>query len=505
MSESKRALIVKLNPTRDEHVYLISLTKAYTAIARKLNNDARSKFMELTTNGLIEDIKQLKDIKKKFYSWYNEYFRTQRKWITDTLGSNITDQLFQFLRGQYENFFANYENFFKHKIEGRPSFPTLPELFQIRDRGVEIDFDKKILTIKLKGKRLSLRFQADRILYRGEPGAVTIKQLDGKFYAYIPFDFTPKFEEGKKGAIDIGLTNFFATVTEDGDAILIKAKEYTYGYNMYKEKIKELDRIIGKIRKHTLRMYITPPKSFRRNPFLGFTNNREVSKIITSLYTSWYDIGRAKKKRLRREDMTSIVKKIRKVNYRLRITKLDFVKLNGHVKLFPKKSQFVKDVYKDLPILHKLEYEKKKLFEKRDKTLMHIRRTAINALLRFLREKGVTHVIVGYPYNINKNRNELTVNLFQYRKTINDLKIIGERYGIKVDEIVEYNTSITCSICGEVHKNGRIERGLYKCEKTGKMINADVNGALNIFYKAFSKMPKQLKKIETIKLTSSSP
>ena len=79
MSESKRALIVKLNPTRDEHVYLISLTKAYTAIARKLNNDARSKFMELTTNGLIEDIKQLKDIKKKFYSWYNEYFRTQRK------------------------------------------------------------------------------------------------------------------------------------------------------------------------------------------------------------------------------------------------------------------------------------------------------------------------------------------------------------------------------------------------------------------------------------------
>ncbi len=85
------------------------------------------------------------------------------------------------------------------------------------------------------------------------------------------------------------------------------------------------------------------------------------------------------------------------------------------------------------------------------------------------------------------------------------MKIIGERYGIKVDEIVEYNTSITCSNCGEVHKNGRIERGLYKCEKTGKMINADVNGALNIFYKAFSKMPKQLKKIETIKLTSSRP
>jgi len=502
---NKRTLTVRLNPTRDEQVYLISLIKAYTSIAGKLHTDAYAKFMELTTNGLIENIKQLKDIKKKFYSWYNEYFKTQREWITDTLGSNVTDQLFQFLRGQYENFFANYENFFKHKIEGRPSFPALPELFQIRDRGVEIDFDKKILTIKLKGKRLSLRFQADRLLYRGEPGAVTIKQLDGKLYAYIPFDFTPKFEEGKKGVIDIGLTNFFATVTEDGDVILVKAKEYVYVYNIYKEKIKELDRIIGKLRKYTLRIYITPPKSFKRYPFLGFTNNRQVSKIITSLYTSWYDVGRAKKKRLRREDMTSIVRKIRKVNYRLRITKLDFVKSNGHVKLFPKKSPFVRDVYKDLPIFHKLEYERNKLFEKRDRTLRHIRRTAINTLLRILRERGVTHVVVGYPYNINKNRNELTVNLFQYRKTINDLKIIGERYGIKVDEIVEYNTSITCSVCGEVHKNGRIERGLYKCEKTGKMINADVNGALNIFYKAFSKMPKQLKKIETIKLTSSPP
>ena len=492
-----------MNLSVGQQIYLTSLIKAYTTIAGKLNRDAYAKFMELTANGVVENIKQLKDIKKKFNLWFNEYFKTQRKWITDTLGSNVTDQLFQFLHGQYENFFANYENFFKHKVDGRPSFPSLPELFQIRDRGVEVDFDKKILIIKLKGKQLRLKFQSDRILYHGDPGAVTIKKMDGKFYAYIPFDFTPKFEEGKKGAIDIGLVNFFAAVTEDGDVILVKAKEYTYIYNMYKEKIKELDRIIGKIRKHTLQMYIIPPKSFRHYPFLGFTDNRQVSKIITSLYTSWYDVERAKKKRLRREDMTSIVRKIHKVNYRLRITKLNFVKLNGHVKIFPKKSPLVRDIYKDLPILHKLEYEKKKLFEKRDRTLRHIRRTAINALLRFLRERGVTHVVVGYPYNINKNRNELTVNLFQYRKTINDLKIIGERYGIKVDEIVEYNTSITCSICGEVHKNGRIERGLYKCEKTGKMINADVNGALNIFYKAFSKMPKQLKKIETIKLTSS--
>ena len=496
-ADSKRALTVRLNLSDKERVYLTSLINAYTSISRKLNKEAYTKFMGLTANGVVENIKQLRDVKKKFYSWFYEYVKTQRKWITDSLGSYVSDQLLHFLDAQYKNFFANYENFFKRKMDGRPSFPSLPELFQIRDHGVEVDFNKKELMIKLKGKHLSLRFQADRLLYHGDPGGVTIKRVDGKFYAYIPFDFNPKFEEGKKGAVDIGLSNFFTAVTEDGDVILVKAKQYTYVYNMYKQRVKELDRMIGNVRKHTLKIYVTPPKSFRYHPLLGFTNERKVSKILISLYTSRYDKKRGKKKKLRKEDMTNIVKKIHKVNYRLRIRRLNFMKMDGHIKLFPKKSKFVKDVFQDLPILHKLEYEKKKLFVKRDRTLRHIRRTAINTLLRDLKERGVMHIAVGYPHNINKNRNELTVNLFQYRKTINDFKIIGERYGMKVEEIEEYDTSITCSICGEVHKNGRIERGLYRCEKTGKMINADVNGAVNIFYRTFSFKPKQLKKIES--------
>jgi len=500
-NDNKRALTVKLNPTRDDQIYLTSLIKTYTAIANKLNKDAFAKFKELSSNGEIRNIADLKDIKKEFNWWFNEYYKTQRRWITDNLGSNIADQLFKFLTAQYSNFFANYENFFKHKMEGRPSFPSLPELFQIRDRGVEVDFDKKILIIKLKGKQLRLKFQSDRLLYQGDPGSVTIKKVDGKFYAYIPFDFNPKIEEGKKAAIDIGLVNFLATVTEDGDVILVKAKQYTYTYSKYKDRIKELDRMIGNIRKHTLKMYVYPPKSFTYYHFLGFTNDRRIRKIIISLYTSRYDDKRGKKKKLTREDMTNIVKEIHKVNYRLRVRRLNFMKTIGHIKLFPKKSRYMNDVFQDLPILHKLEYERRKLYEKRDRTLRHIRRTAINALLRILKQRGVTHIVVGYPRYINKNRNELTVNLFQYRKTINDLKIIGQRYGMKVEELEEYGTSITCSICGQEHKSGRIERGLYKCEKTGKTINADVNGALNIFYKAFSKMPKQLKKTETIKLT----
>jgi len=39
-----------------------------------------------------------------------------------------------------------------------------------------------------------------------------------------------------------------------------------------------------------------------------------------------------------------------------------------------------------------------------------------------------------------------------------------------------------CSLCGDAHKNGRIKRGLFKCPRTGKAINADLNGAVNILH-----------------------
>jgi len=57
-------------------------------------------------------------------------------------------------------------------------------------------------------------------------------------------------------------------------------------------------------------------------------------------------------------------------------------------------------------------------------------------------------------------------------------------YGIDVEIVSEDYTSMKCSICGEIHKNGRIYRGLYICRKTNKKINADINGALNIARRA---------------------
>jgi transposase len=46
----------------------------------------------------------------------------------------------------------------------------------------------------------------------------------------------------------------------------------------------------------------------------------------------------------------------------------------------------------------------------------------------------------------------------------------------------ELNTSKNCSLCGDAHEGGRVERGLYKCPRIGKVINADLNGARNILH-----------------------
>jgi len=78
--------------------------------------------------------------------------------------------------------------------------------------------------------------------------------------------------------------------------------------------------------------------------------------------------------------------------------------------------------------------------------------------------------------------NERNSNFWNYSSIINRFKDVAQEYGIKIKPVNEANTSKTCSLCGEIHENGRIERGLFKCPHTGKVINADLNGAINILH-----------------------
>jgi len=52
--------------------------------------------------------------------------------------------------------------------------------------------------------------------------------------------------------------------------------------------------------------------------------------------------------------------------------------------------------------------------------------------------------------------------------------------GVEVLKENEWNTSKTCSACGDTTKSNRVERGLYVCSSCGLVGNADCNGAENM-------------------------
>jgi putative transposase len=125
----------------------------------------------------------------------------------------------------------------------------------------------------------------------------------------------------------------------------------------------------------------------------------------------------------------------------------------------------------------------KLLYDKRRRFLRHALNSMVRKTMEELKERGVRKVVVGYPKDTVRDQgNKLTVNFWNYSYIIKRFKEVGEELGIKVVKIGESDTSRNCSLCGDAHKNGRIKRGLFKCPRTGKAINADLNSAINILH-----------------------
>lgn len=128
-----------------------------------------------------------------------------------------------------------------------------------------------------------------------------------------------------------------------------------------------------------------------------------------------------------------------------------------------------------------------KIYRKRKKRFRH----AINSMVRNLVEQawrnGVDTLFLGDLTGIRENNdlgrrtNQKIHNFWSFRYIVRRMREVAEEYGIKVEEVDESYTSKTCSICGVRHRNGRKHRGLYICKKRDKAINADLNGARNIF------------------------
>ncbi|ABW01250.1 RNA-guided endonuclease InsQ/TnpB family protein [Caldivirga maquilingensis] len=132
------------------------------------------------------------------------------------------------------------------------------------------------------------------------------------------------------------------------------------------------------------------------------------------------------------------------------------------------------------------------LYRKRSLFMRHVVNSMVRRIMNILSKEGVIEVRVGYPKEITKNHgNKLTVNFWNYRLIIRRLKEVGEELGIKVIEVNEAYTSKTCTLCGETHPNGRIHRGLFKCPRMGKVINADLNAAVNILRMHISPSPSE--------------
>jgi putative transposase len=138
---------------------------------------------------------------------------------------------------------------------------------------------------------------------------------------------------------------------------------------------------------------------------------------------------------------------------------------------------------------------------RRWKEVAHRERAQVNDLLHqvvshFLREcvsRGVGEVVVGDLSGLREGLDygrvlNQRLHAWPYRKLVEVLKYKGALMGIKVHEVEERKTSLTCHACGKASPSNRRHRGLYTCS-CGWKAQADVNGALNIYERAFQVSP----------------
>jgi len=157
--------------------------------------------------------------------------------------------------------------------------------------------------------------------------------------------------------------------------------------------------------------------------------------------------------------------------------------------------QSLRDTLKDKLLndaIDELNHEVRRLYGKLKRRLLHLYRNLANHLVKTLHELGVSTIYLGYPLNIAQDKgSKFTVNMWSYRKLMEAIELKAQEYGIKVYEVVEYNTSKYCAYHNVEVK--RQPRGVAHCPK-GHKLHSDLNGALNIMKKATGKTPTVIKK-----------
>jgi transposase len=136
--------------------------------------------------------------------------------------------------------------------------------------------------------------------------------------------------------------------------------------------------------------------------------------------------------------------------------------------------------------------ERRRLFGKLQRRLLQLYRNFAFHLLETLHELGVKTIYLGYPFRIAQEKgNKFTSNMWSYRELTDAIELKAQEYGMKVYEVVEYNTSKYCAY-HEV-KVERQSRGVVSCP-LGHKLHSDLNGALNILKKAINLVVSAIKK-----------
>jgi putative transposase len=157
--------------------------------------------------------------------------------------------------------------------------------------------------------------------------------------------------------------------------------------------------------------------------------------------------------------------------------------------------QSLRDSLKDKLLddaINELNHEMRRLYGKLKRRLLHLYRNFAKHLIEQLYESGVSTIYLGYPFNIVQDKgNKFASNLWSYRKLMDIIELKAQEYGMKVFEVVEYNTSKYCAYHNIEVK--RQPRGVVHCP-LGHKLHSDLNGALNIMRKATGKIPLVIKK-----------
>jgi len=139
----------------------------------------------------------------------------------------------------------------------------------------------------------------------------------------------------------------------------------------------------------------------------------------------------------------------------------------------------------------RLNRKRRRLFRKLAGRTAHLYRNLANHLVRSLWELGVSKIYLGYPRDIAQDKgNKLTSNLWSYRKLMRAIELKAQEYGIRVYEVVEYNTSNHCAVHDTEVTRG--PRGVVTCP-LGHRLHSDLNGALNILKRGAGVIPATLK------------